>query len=280
MAKSPLLAPKIIPEAPIDGTLYGRQDAAWEPVIGMQGPEGPEGPGGIEGPEGAPGAPGTSTILIGQFGASKTPADLPPDGMIPVDWDSPGQPQIAHQMLVGESLIYQPINTVDLLYGHLFSYTSVAILPSGWLDVGAVAGPPGPAGAQGPVGPQGPAGAQGPAGPGIGAPSAWTNLSIYSINWAFTGPTPRQRSILGGAMAQLQGNSRLSVAFAANARIQFVAGIPFRPPVTFTRAIACTSDKNLRAFLEIDTGGTMTVIGGSALPIGTVIDYIMEFSII
>jgi hypothetical protein len=44
-----------ISDAPSDGTLYGRQNATWEPVTGITGPQGPAGPQGPTGPQGVPG---------------------------------------------------------------------------------------------------------------------------------------------------------------------------------------------------------------------------------
>lgn len=123
---------------------------------GIEGPQGPEGlPGvpGATGPEGPQGEAGQATIVVGSFGAIRTPTGLPPDGMIPVNWDGPGRPAVAHQMIVGESLFYEPTNTADPLYAHLFTYLSTTLDPDGWADLGLIQGP------QGPTGPQGPAGA-------------------------------------------------------------------------------------------------------------------------
>lgn len=49
-----------IPEAPEDGQIYGRQDAAWTvvPDAGPPGPEGPPGKDGVDGAQGPPGATG------------------------------------------------------------------------------------------------------------------------------------------------------------------------------------------------------------------------------
>ena len=49
---------------------------------------------------------GVSSVIVGDFGAITVPADLPPDGLIPVDWDGPGNPAAAFQMEQGWSLYY------------------------------------------------------------------------------------------------------------------------------------------------------------------------------
>ena len=88
-----------------------------------------------------------SSIIVGNFGAVATPADLPIDGLIPIDWDGPGNPSAPRQMLIGESLYYD--KTGDPLDGHLFQYVSTSMEPTGWLDIGLIQGPPGPDGTPG-----------------------------------------------------------------------------------------------------------------------------------
>jgi hypothetical protein len=96
---------------------------------------------------------GVSSIIVGDFGLQTTPADLPPSGLLPVDWDGPGNPAVAYQMKVGESLYYdKPLDPLD---GHLFQYIGVALDPTGWLDIGLIQGPQGPTGDVGPTGPPG-----------------------------------------------------------------------------------------------------------------------------
>ena len=125
---------------------------------GMPGPEGPAGPIGPEGPVGPPGPEGRVTQIVGEFGAIRTPDELPIDGLIPVDWDGPGRPPSELQVEIGQSLAH-----VD---GRIFALTGEA-----WLDLGTIVGPIGPRGPQGEIGPSGPqgppgsAGAQGAAGP-------------------------------------------------------------------------------------------------------------------
>ena len=128
-------------------------------VPGIQGPSGATGP---AGPQGAAGAPGQSTVIVGSFGVTRLPSDLPSTGLIPANWDGAGNPPNAYQMTVGNSLIYTgaphaPWNTGDLF---VFGIGSSAGLTN-WFDVGNVQGP---AGAQGPAGPQGAPGAAGATG--------------------------------------------------------------------------------------------------------------------
>lgn len=136
------------------GTLKVRHPVSglWEP-ISTAGPAGQRGPRGFPGPEGPQGPMGVSSIIVGDFGIQTTPADLPPDGLIPVDWDGPGVPATAYQMVIGQSLYYD--KPTDPLDGHLFQFITTAIDPSGWLDVGLLQGPEGPGGDDGPPGPPG-----------------------------------------------------------------------------------------------------------------------------
>jgi hypothetical protein len=130
---------------------------------GAQGPEGDPGPSGADGPQGPTGPrgePGQSTLIVGYFGQQTTPADLPPDGLIPADFDGPGRPADPQQMDVGHSLLYDPD-------GDLWTFVDMAV-PEGWINVGHVVGPEGaegPQGLQGAAGEQGPQGGIGPSGP-------------------------------------------------------------------------------------------------------------------
>jgi hypothetical protein len=129
---------------------------------GGQGPPGSQGIQGIQGPRGAlgeqgpPGQDGAATVIVGRFGITKTPLDLPATGYLPPDWDRPGTP--AYQCRVGEGLFYQTVLGQQPLDGHLFVFVSQASQSSGWVDVGQIVGPQG---ADGPDGPEGPPGAQG-----------------------------------------------------------------------------------------------------------------------
>ena len=138
---------------------------------GATGPQGPQGIQGPIGPQGIQGSPGASAVIVGSFGASKTPADLPASGLIPANWDAPGNPPADYQMKPGEALIYTDVPKTDPLYGHVYEYVpdSVSVYDlNNWVDLGDIVGPQGPTGAQGPQGnpgPQGPAGANGSQGP-------------------------------------------------------------------------------------------------------------------
>src|SRR6516165_656510 len=130
-----------IPEAPIDGETYGRQDAAWTPLTsggGTAGPPGPPGPPGAQGPAGeagpagptgAPGAQGP-TGATGEAGAAGPAGDPGPAGPAGAD----GQPGADGQ--------------------------------DGSPGAAGEPGPAGPAGEVGPVGPPGPVGPVGSPGPG------------------------------------------------------------------------------------------------------------------
>jgi hypothetical protein len=129
---------------------------------GVQGPTGPQGPQGVDGDDGEQGPPGQSFQILGSFGISKTPGDLPSDGLIPADWDAPGVPSVPVQFTDSQSLIYEPpAGPTDPEYGDLYAYFTS--LP-GWNNVGKLQGPPGPQGIQGPAGVAGPTGPTGPQG--------------------------------------------------------------------------------------------------------------------
>jgi hypothetical protein len=122
---------------------------------GEQGPEGPAGPQGEQGQRGEQGPAGAATLIVGSFGEIRTPADLPPDGLILANWDGPGRPAADTQVEQGWSLVY----TVD---GALWTFLGAnPVLGGPWFSPAVVQGPPGepgPPGAQGPAGPQGPEG--------------------------------------------------------------------------------------------------------------------------
>jgi hypothetical protein len=135
-------------------------------ATGPQGPEGTPGPTGPEGPEGPQGDAGTSARIVGSFGRQTTVADLPPSGLLPPDFDGPGIPPAAYQMISGEALVYSPPDQNDPQWGWLFTFVGTAEQPDGWVDVGGVRGPQGPQGPQGIEGPPGQIGPVGPTGPG------------------------------------------------------------------------------------------------------------------
>jgi hypothetical protein len=110
------------------------------------------------------GAAGQTVELVGSF-SNHTPDQLPSSGLIPKDWDSPGNPPNDDQLSNGQGLIY----TVG---GEVCLYVGTSIEPSGWVILGDVQGPPGPVGPQGALGPAGADGAQGLPGPqGIQGPA-------------------------------------------------------------------------------------------------------------
>jgi hypothetical protein len=129
---------------------------------GMPGPPGPEGPPGVIGPAGPPGPDGRATTIVGAFGHITTPADLPPSGVIPAEFDGPGRPFFAMLLAIGQALVYQPLDPLDPEDQFIFVYTG-----EGWISIGALQGdrgPPGPQGVQGPAGRQGDNGPPGPQG--------------------------------------------------------------------------------------------------------------------
>lgn len=149
----------------VTGTLGETRAVDVRVRAGMPGPPGPPGPPGGDGPAGPPGPPGSVTTIVGAFGAERAPGELPPDGIIPIDWDGPGRPPVDLQLATGEALIYQSATDDDPLDQHIFVYTGF------WTDIGRTEGQPGPIGPQGAVGPIGPQGGPGPAGPqGAGGP--------------------------------------------------------------------------------------------------------------
>jgi hypothetical protein len=126
------------------------------------------GPPGRDGAPGPRGLPGSSTVIVGGFGAQRTPDELPNDGVIPAGWDGDGNPAVELRLIYGWSLVYLPT-------GNIWIFVGVGNLPAGWIEVdGGVRGPPGPDGPEGPPGPQGDRGfvgaqgapgERGPAGP-------------------------------------------------------------------------------------------------------------------
>lgn len=116
------------------------------------------GPPGLAGPQGPPGTPATVTLIIGSF-RNREPAELPEGGLIPADWDSPGNPPTDFQMMIGHSVIYEPTQNL-WQFVNFSGGTQVA-----WLELDPIQGPPGVQGPDGERGPTGPPGAQGSTGP-------------------------------------------------------------------------------------------------------------------
>jgi hypothetical protein len=138
---------------------------------------GEPGPPGPVGPPGPPGSPGQTTLIVGSF-TNRTPAELPPDGLIDADWDGSGRPPGPVQLEVGWSLIYEPT-------GGLWTFVSEIAIGGPWLNPGVVQGPPGADGPPGPQGNPGPAGGQGPQGPTgppgeAPGPGPWYNFAVPS----------------------------------------------------------------------------------------------------
>jgi hypothetical protein len=125
---------------------------------------------------GGGGGTGGSVTVVGQFGASKTPSQLPTNGIIPANWDAPGVPSAQLTVAKGQGLLYTVNN-------HIWCYVSTGSVSTGWTDIGASQGPTGPQGPAGPTGPTGPQGPQGVTGPiGMNWRSAWSSSLSYAIN--------------------------------------------------------------------------------------------------
>ena len=134
----------------------GPQGPTGEP--GDRGDPGPSGPPGPDGPRGEQGPAGAATLIVGSFGQQQSPDNLPPDGLIPADWDGAGRPPAAQQVELGWSLVYEPTGALWTFVGEH------PVIGSPWFSPAVVQGPPGESGPAGPTGPQGPPGADGPAG--------------------------------------------------------------------------------------------------------------------
>jgi Chaperone of endosialidase/Collagen triple helix repeat (20 copies) len=217
-------------------------------IQGPEGPEGPEGPQGIEGPEGPAGEIGT---LIGEFGSPNAdPPDLPPNGLIPADFDGVGNPPTATQMQQGWGLLYRDD-------GHIWVYVTETLMPGiGWVDGGMIQGPQGIQGIQGPVGPAGPEGpqgipgAEGPEGP-QGPPDTRPLDYLPLVGGTLTGP-------LFTDQVNIPDNTFL-----------FIGGGNTGDVLTTNGAGALTwgASNNLTGYLPL-AGGTMTgpiVLAGNAL---------------
>jgi hypothetical protein len=119
--------------------------------------------------------------------STQDPANLPLDGYIPQDWDSPGNPPQGDQLVRGQGVLYNPppvaMGTtakkpkpkskskkkgaapfVTPTTPTVYLWVGASMAPSGWVELGEVQGPPGPQGPAGAQGLQGAIGLQGPAG--------------------------------------------------------------------------------------------------------------------
>ena len=166
-------------------------------TAGASGPEGPIGPQGIQGP------PGSTIVIVGTFGASKIPPNLPYTGFIPADWDAPGTPATGFQVNTGQGMFYTGAPGAGYATNDIFVFMGAAAAQV-WVNAGNSSGPQGAQGPAGPIGAQGPTGSQGPTGPtgntgpqgiqgptGPGVPTGGTagqilakvDASDYNTNW-------------------------------------------------------------------------------------------------
>ena len=140
---------------------------------GLTGPQGAQGIQGVTGPMGPEGQAGTATVVVGEFGVTRFPEELPPDGAIPMSWDYPGHPAVNYQLEQGQSVFYtgpDHLSPGGIAYTHgdlfIFEGTEAsANEPAGYIDAGNMRGPEGQQGPPGIDGQQGPPGATGPEGP-------------------------------------------------------------------------------------------------------------------
>ena len=221
-----------------------------EPDFGGGGGGGP-GPPGPVGPPGPPGDPGQATLIIGSFGAQRTPAELPPSGLIPADWDGAGHPAAPVQMEVGWSLIYEPT-------GALWVFVGPTSPGNPWLSAGVIQGPPGavgPPGPQGNPGPTGPQGPQGPAGPPGGIePGPWQTFTPPA-NWS-----GRLRCrIIAEHYVYLDIALTVAALAADLGNVTLIGALPdgFRPPTPGV-TLPCTRSNNY----FVGQRETRTVTGG------------------
>ena len=118
------------------------------------------GPPGRDGEPGPRGLPGSSTVIVMEFGDTRTPDELPPERADPggLGLARAARPW-ASSSSYGWSVVYQARAATSS------SSSGVGNLPAGWIEVdGGVRGPPGPdgpPGTTGPMGDRGPTGAQG-----------------------------------------------------------------------------------------------------------------------
>jgi hypothetical protein len=124
---------------------------------GVAGPQGPQGPSGEIGPSGPQGAVGNPALLAFNFGPNQTPADLPDNGIIPIDWENTNNPPAQVNCEIG----YIGFDNVG---GHFWVFQGSTANPI-WVDGGQGQGPQGIQGPIGQTGPVGPQGIQGPVGP-------------------------------------------------------------------------------------------------------------------
>lgn len=262
---------------------------------GNDGPQGIAGPIGPEGPEGPQGPAGEPAVLVGSFGASKTPADLPPNGLIPANWDSPGNPPTQEQLTIGQALVYSEASPLAPLYGHVFSYVGTGFDANGWIDCGDIVGPEGP---QGPTGPQGPAGnngsdgqqgpqgiqgiqgpkgdtgAQGPQGP-AGSDATVTSAAIISaLNYT---PAANDGANVSGTWAiNISGNSTSCSGNAATATLAAnatTAAACSGNSATATTAASCSGNSATATSVSTVNGASGGTVSGDFAATGNITAY-------
>jgi hypothetical protein len=235
------------------------------------GPAGAQGDQGVAGPVGPQGAPGQSAVIVGQFGASKVPSDLPTTGIIPANWDAPGVPPATLNVTVGEALVYTANE-------HVWVYVSTAALAAGWIDIGATVGPQGPTG---PTGPQGPAGPV-PEAPTDGASyarslSAWTSSPTFSGSAVFQSTVTLAANptvALGAAPKQYVDGGDATVTSAmtalANSKLP-LAGGTMTGPIVLAADPTAALQASTKQYVDAGVGAaealanTMTPLAGATM---------------
>lgn len=262
---------------------------------GPQGIAGPQGPIGNTGPQGPAGEP---AVLVGSFGASKTPADLPVNGFIPANWDSPGNPATDEQLTIGQALIYSDGLSSAPLFGHVFSYVGTGFDANGWVDCGDIVGPQGPAGPQGiqgpqgnngsdgQTGPQGPQGIQGPAG-GVGpqgpqgpagSDATVTGPAVISA-LGFTPAANDGTNVSGTWGINITGNSTscsgnaATATLAANATTAAACSGNSATATTASNALACSGNSATATSVSTINGASGGTVNGDFTATGNVTAY-------
>jgi collagen type VII alpha len=153
--------------------LYIWNSTAWDDngavSFGATGATGPTGATGVTGatgqsitgptgPTGDTGAAGQTANLKGDF-TNRLPSELPSTGLIPKDFDGPGNPPVDFQMQIKDALLYNgtgdPVHT-----GCIYIFEGAGGLEvTGWINAGRIVGPTGATGATGATGPTGATGA-------------------------------------------------------------------------------------------------------------------------
>jgi collagen type VII alpha len=223
-----------IPEAPTDGGLYGRHNAAWSAITLTTGPAGPQGPPGPTGPTGLTGStgpvgPAGPTGLTGAAGANGATGPAGPVG--PTGATGP-QGAIGAQGPAG---------------------------PTGPQGAVGLTGPPGLTGATGPTGPQGLTGPVGPVGPaGPSAVSANTgNQAVLGTDSLIFVPAPPAAASPSNAIPQMDGIG------AAGSATTYSRGDHAHPSDTSRLAVGAVAGGDLTGAYPSPTLVATTVSAGS-----------------